>query len=119
MEREERRELEGEGKEEGGGEGTERSGEERRGEETERRRGVKWAPSKMGTYKKIATVANFAGCPIQGLLALGFGHGCCSVFVGAGRWPARARRFDPRARLQASALQTHTCLSRPPSNQHP
>ena len=26
------------------------------------------------------------------------GHGCCSVFVGAGRWAARARRFDPPAR---------------------
>ena len=66
-----------------------------------------------GHVQKIATVAIIAVCPIQSLLSLGFGHRCCSVVVSAGRSIRSSRR------LQARALQTQTCLSRPPSNRYP
>ena len=63
---------------------------------------VTWARTKT-------TVAIAAGCPTEGLLSFGLGHGWCIVFLGA----ATARRFDPPALPQASALQTQTCLRKP------
>ena len=59
---------------------------------------VDWAPSKMGTHPQklrqlqIRPLVQFR---VSFLLDLDRG---CSVFAGAGRWPAKARRFEPHAR---------------------
>ena len=65
---------------------------------------------KMGTYPQILRQMQIRQV-IQFKVSLD--KRCCSVFVGAGRWPARARRFDPqerRARLHLKITNARSAM---------